>query len=148
MRAEPGGDVDRAEVAHPGHGRRGDTGDQARTTCVDRRDDPRSGIGQQHGHAVGDAYDEHGVGAAGHQRVALRPVRGGSVLHDVDTVAVDLAHVGEDRSRCEVLGDQAEVGLAHLGVVRPLEREVELGEGHGTGPAVPVGEGQVDGAAP
>jgi hypothetical protein len=54
--------------------------------------------------------------------------------------------VGQLVAGCEVVEDRPKVLGDHVRVVLPLQRQVERVEGRGTGPAVPVGEGQVGGA--
>ena len=82
--------------------------------------------------------------------VGTLPLPERAVLRRVDDVhdrAVHLVQVGDGRTRREVGQHLAQVGGGRLGVVTALEGQVERVEGDGTDPAVPVREGQVDGAA-
>ena len=87
-------------------------------------------------------------------RLLRRPIASGgrrsggrrAFLHQIDFGAVDLVQVGQLVAGSEVVEDGPEVPGDVLRVVLPLERQVQRVEGHGTCPAVPVGEGQVGGA--
>ena len=70
----------------------------------------------------------------------------GAVPEDGDVGTVHLVHADEVGTRGEVGEHEALVLRDRPGVVVTGERQVEAVEGRSTDPAVPVREGQVDGA--
>ena len=138
-------DPDRApQVAGEHDGGGDDPGGDAGPAGVGGADHPGGRVGEDDRHAVGGTDEEDHVGPVGDDAVALGPGLVGSGRHDV--VAVDLAEVGDGAAGGEVVEQEREVALGHRPLAGLEERQVERVERRAADPAVPVGEGQLDGA--
>ncbi len=148
MRADPGDDLARPVLPHLRHGARDHPGCDSLAAGVDSRDHPGPRVGEDHRNTVGCPHEQHDVVTIADQSVGARP--GGTRLCQRDLVPVHLTQVGQANTGGEVVEQQLQV--ARAGVPRVLcravtsEGEIEGVERRSTDPAVPVGEGQLDGA--